>query len=578
MKLHNKYDIIYEIKKRNGKSKLMEKNIINKIEKVKQKLKEEGYEGKLISYKELQELHKRFIPEIEEKVFAVEVLGLTEGNYNNMKNKGTKGRILKKKVEIDEEKVEKIKKILKEEGYEGKLISYEELQELHKRFMPEVEEKVFAIEVLGLTESSYNSIKYKGTKGRILKKKVEIDEEKVEKIKKILKEEGYEGKLISYEELQELHKRFMPEVEEKVFAIEVLGLTESSYNSIKYKGTKGRILKKKVEIDEEKVEKIKKILKEEGYEGKLISYEELQELHKRFMPEVEEKVFAIEVLGLTYSNYYSMKNTGTKGRVKDKTTTIKAEYIKQHNLEQSRYYAKEEINKICEINNITIDEFIKYIIINFKAKNLLELTQVYKETLEVKGRIWIGRTELSKEYTNKNIEKLYEIAKIILYKHRKIYKYNKSNEEDYIQELVIYAIQICGDIEKNFGEEEEKFNRAIYNRMKYHLINLLIRDNKLETRTKGLTKRYSKNDEEYEYLSDESEKVDEKVEDMEIGERCIERLKELVKEGTGKKEALAIVAEEFKLSKQELITIMSMYIESGKGIPTKETDGYGYDD
>lgn len=391
-------------------------------------------------------------------------------------------------------------------------------------------------------------------------------------LKEKLKEEGYEEKLISYEELQELHKKYISEIEEKVFAIEVLRITYDNYMSMKNKRTRGKILKKDDGISKEKIEEIKEIkekLKEEGYERKLISYEELQALHKRFAIETEEKIFTIEVLGITHANYNKMKNRGTRGGVRDKNLVIKSNYIKGNVLKETRYYTKEEIEEMCEINNITIEEFIEYIVLDFYVRNIEEAKYEYQECILQKDRLWIGKTNLSNEFAEQNIEKIYEIARIVVNTYYKRYGILSVYKEDYVQYMIIYILKTCGDIEKNFGDNEKLINRMIYGKMKWYLLRKVIEENKLKKREIGLTKRYSKSEKEYEYLTYEEIDVEQEVEDFELGETCIERLKELVEEGYNKKKALEIIAEELGLSKQELIEIMTYYINKREKVIIK---------
>jgi hypothetical protein len=70
-------------------------------------------------------------------------------------------------------------------------------------------------------------------------------------------------------------------------------------------------------------EQIKEILIEKGYVGKLISYEELQELYTEYGRGMSELDFAQGILGISYPNYSAVKNLGQKTKVlKDKKVEL----------------------------------------------------------------------------------------------------------------------------------------------------------------------------------------------------------------------------------------------------------------
>jgi len=475
-----------------------------------------------------------------------------------------------------EDKIKEIKQRIHENGYTDQLITYQQLQDLHQEYLPDISEKGFAIEVLELTQGNYSKMKNKGSKGRILKvgdtqkrkKNDTINIETIEYIQDELKKEGYEDKLISYEELQQLHKKFYPNIEEKIFAQEILKLTYANYSKMKNKGQRGKILKRKNTISIEKIKQAKSKLTEEFPEGSLISYKEVQKLHKKYLPEVDEKTFALEVLGFTYEHYLNVKNKGKKGKIKDKINLVKTDYIKNGCLTETRYYTIAELEEICRINNITIEEFIKYVILKFNTYKLDEAISHYIEAINKHGKLWIGKTPLSPSFAEKYTNAIYARAQRVTYKYKAIYQYNNQDAEDYIQDLVMYILETCGDIEKNFEDKPNFFKETIYNKMKYRLIEKIFLDRNINIRLMPSTKRYTISGEEKEFLSEGPNDIED-VENYNsfnyrIAEQSIHRLKELVAQGCEKKMALSKVQEEFNLSKEDLISIMKYYIDNMK--------------
>ncbi len=217
-------------------------------EEIVKELKEKGYENKSIYYKEFLSLYKPFSEEMSEKEFAY-LLGITDSNYDNIKNKGRRTRILKeKKLGISDERKEKIIKELRENGYSNESIYYKEFLSLYKPFSEEMPEKDFAY-LLDITDSNYKNMKNKGTRARILKKEQEeiTDERKEEIIEELIKN-GHKNGLINYKQFLSLYEAYSKEMTKQEFA-DILGITETNLSNMKYNKTKGKIQYKKAELD-----------------------------------------------------------------------------------------------------------------------------------------------------------------------------------------------------------------------------------------------------------------------------------------------------------------------------------------
>ena len=335
------YSSYHKIKSHQGAKAKILKDVFNKaieeeIKEIQEKLNGQGYARKAIDYEELKELHQTHGKEMEEKTFAQQVLGISYGNYMRVKNKGTRAKILKDFLnQLSEEEIKEIQDKLKEKGYAGKLIDYEEFKELYKTYGKEMDEKAFAQQVLGLSYDNYGNIKNKGARAKILKDFLkQLSEEeigKIQEMQKEIKEQGYARKAIDYKELKELHQIYGKQMEEKTFAGEVLGISYGNYMTIKSRGTRAKILKDSPnKVSKEEIKEIQEKLKGQGYARKAIDYEELKELHQTYGKEMEEKIFAEKVLGITYSNYYSLKNKGTRAKIlKDSPNKVSKEEIKE---------------------------------------------------------------------------------------------------------------------------------------------------------------------------------------------------------------------------------------------------------
>ena len=68
---------------------------INKQNIIEQIIKAGYHPGISVDYMQLQELCRKYGNGLDEKDFARDILGVSEGNYSNCKNKKNKVRILK---------------------------------------------------------------------------------------------------------------------------------------------------------------------------------------------------------------------------------------------------------------------------------------------------------------------------------------------------------------------------------------------------------------------------------------------------------------------------------------------------
>ncbi len=219
---------------------------------------------------------------------------------------------------------EEIREDLIKRDYTNKLVNYQEFLELYKPYQKEMSEMEFA-EILGISYSNYMNIRHKGTRARVLKVKNRIPKERKKEIIEDLRKKGcYRNKSINYQEFLELYKPYEKEMSEKEF-VGIIGISYDSYMYIKNKGQRTKILKEENKIPEKRKEEIREELIKKGcYRNKLIDYQEFLELYKPYEKEMSEKEFA-EILGISYGNYISMKNKGTRAKVLKEESKISGE-------------------------------------------------------------------------------------------------------------------------------------------------------------------------------------------------------------------------------------------------------------
>lgn len=564
----------------------------NQIKELKGKLTNDGYAGKAIDYKELQELHKRYGSQLKEKDFAELVLELTYSQYVNAKITGNV-IILKSEEEIiEKEYIEQTVQKLEEQGYVGQTINYEQLQVLYQRycsfysyeyFMPESR---FAQRVLEICPSQYKRMK-KGTRNSIVLKSLikQATQEEIDRIKQELEMQGYSGKKINYIEFQSLYIKYGSKMPEYKFAEEVLGISGALLGNMRrLPKAKARILKEIIiPISEEEIEAIKEVLEENGYGGKLVTYSELQLLHQTYGSQMREDVFAKVVLEIPRMEYYR------KVKEDNRTTRIlcyntKVQLIQGMLFRENRWYSKEEIEQICKENGISLNKIIRTI-----ASNGTSLyNEDYKRVLNEKGKLWIGKVRMSNDFIEKNFKLIMKKAKIALRSAQNRYSITCNSEyEDMMQNAILWLMENAGNIERNFGDYPEMLERSIFNKLRKQIVINILGTFRLKAKTISLNKRltpkkkadkakegdelgsrissgYNLEEDVLEREKEEEEQIrkkkEKKTEETNLAAMAISEMKRQIEEGLEKQIILANIVKKFGLKKEELLKLMQNYL------------------
>ena len=372
---------------------------------------------------------------------------------------------------------EEIKKEILKHVEEGQLITYIEFLELYKPYKERISEIAFA-NLLGISNFNYQIFQGRGTRTKIFKKIYsKLTQEEQEEIKKEILKHVEEGQLITYIEFLTLYKTYEERISEIDFA-NLLGISEFNYQKIRYRGTRTKIFKKTNSKLTEEQEEIKKEILKQVKEGQLIKYSELLELYKPYKERISEIDFA-KLLGINYSNYKSVRNRGTKAKIKDYKKEIKINGIR-YLLQESRYYSKQELENLSKKYEIDLSEILKKF---FNLQNNKNLKNI-EDCLEIKGQLWIGNIKCSKIFAEKYAQFMIETAMKIGNNYCRKYKC-ESVKDDVISNSIIFIIEKRGHIEKNCITEEQ-IKTAIF-----HSISRYIMDSFLWEKSRKCSKIYS---------------------------------------------------------------------------------------
>ena len=342
-------------------------NFEERYNEIREQLISQGYANKHITYSEFLAIYEPYKEEISEKEF-IHVLGITYGNWQNIKNKGQRAIILKQvKTDDEKKKLEELKKSivldLRKRGYTNKKIDYTDFLRLYESYKDKFKESEFA-SILGISYSNLQSMKNQGTRAIILKKEKSADEKKqLKELKQFivsdLRKRSYTNKKIDYKEFLRLYEPYKDKFKESEFA-SILGISYSNLQSMKNKGTRAIILKQvKTDDENKKLEELKKSivldLRKRGYTNKKIDYKEFLRIYEPYKEKFKESEFA-NILGISYRNWQYIKNKGRK------TIILKKELSKEKKkeLEQlKQFIVSDLIQKGYRNKKIDYKEFLR---------------------------------------------------------------------------------------------------------------------------------------------------------------------------------------------------------------------------
>ena len=556
------------IKHRNQKAVILKKD---KTDEDREKLEQEivselierGYQNKRIDYTEFLKLYEPYRRKLKESEFA-SILGISYGNWQNIKHKNQKAIILKKdKTDEEKKKLEQeIVSELIERGYQNKNIDYAEFLKLYEPYRRKLKESEFA-SILGISYGNWQNIKHKNQKAIILKKdKTDEEKKKLEQeIVSELIERGYQNKSIDYAEFLKLYEPYRTKVKESEFA-NILRISYTNLRNIKQRKQKAIILKKDMTEEEKKEleQEIVSELIERGYQNKSIDYAEFLKLYEPYKRKVKEREFA-NILGV---NWQSIKHRGTKSTINfEYKYSLRILYLFGENKEYDLKYF-EEVSKNFGLPIYKILE-----IITKERTNLEELINI----LHTRGKIFVGQTRISNSFLQKYGEIISE----------DIHKYSKQigkklhtgmYAEDFAQEAILWVIGKKGNIERNFEEglaleriiKYAKINCKymhfkIFSQKKVVSLDEGLSENGKITRLKRVKSKGNVQD-----LVEKREKIEISEDDTPIIiiQRCLSN-------GMNREEALSFVMKKFNISKKELLETLTEELSKRNKIKVTET-------
>ena len=278
-------------------------------------------------------------------------------------------------------------------------------------------------------------------------------------------------------------------------------------------------------------------------------------------------------MGISVSNLANIKNAKTNAIVKDEILIKKINRIKYLTFE-SRYYTKHEIENLANKFQITIKDLV------IGLYNLKHEEQIFNilNLLDTKGKIWYGDVKCSNNFIEKYAKYIITLAnKICSYYSRK-FNFNDV-KEDCVSDSILFIYEKCGEIEKNFGENEMLVKKIIsYKLLKFIKFKYLNRSTKKVITISTLTNNSSNNS----GIKDDTVNIEQELEETVVIEelnklgaledKCVYLLSKYLEKGYTKEEAFAMIEKLIGIDKLNLIEMMKQYI-TNKQLVKKTSSG-----
>ncbi len=522
--------------------------------------------GQSINYDEFMNLYQPYKNRMSEIEFA-NILNITSGNYKNMIYKKQNVRILKYKKGIKKEQI--IQEVLKK-VYIGQIVNYKKFKILYEPYENILKEEEFA-KILDISCDNFNRLKYKKGNVKVLKFHRTSDEEIDLIILDILTKIN-PGQFVNYEQFKKLYEPYNA----KIGVMEFASILEISYSNLKRiikKGGNVKVLKSKEKIlTENEKNKIKNEILKKINIGQTINYDEFINLYKKYELIISEEEFA-KILGISVSNLINIRNNKTNAIVKDEYLTKKINRIK-YVTSNSRYYTKHEIENLANKFQISIKEIIVGIY-NLKRE---EQINAIINLLDTKGKIWIGKEKCTNFFIEKYAEYIIHLANKICNYYNKVFKFSDI-KEDCISDSILFIYEKCGEIEKNFYDNEALTKKIIsYKLLKFIKFRYLSHSVKKVTTISILTNNSSNN----RGIKDNTINIEQELEEAMVTEelnkleileeKCMYLLCKYLEKGYTKEESIDLIEKILGLNRYNLIDMLKQFM-TNKQMVKKTNDG-----
>lgn len=241
---------------------------------------------------------------------------------------------------------------------------------------------------------------------------------------------------------------------------------------------------------------------------------------------------------------------------------------------------------MSEKYSISIERIIQYTLCKGDDNEFLDM---YMSILRQKGKVWIGETECNKKFAEKHAKFIVEEAERVSRRNCNRYRC-RHMQSDIASDSIAYILQKCGDIGKNFDDDEKNAKKFIRLRIQTYIKYKCISQIK-KTREYSFHREFTYKGDQQESnvfnrgIKDNSVNLEEAVEEKilskeeqmkqeSIGQNYTELLMKNIKKGLPLEEALERTGFLLKLPKEELLKILRDYMITTKKVRGNDEDGF----
>ena len=465
--------------------------------------------------------------------------------------------------------------------YKKQKITYDEFLNMYNEYSHKFTEIEFAnlLDVKSKTFMSFKSILKinKNKKLTILSHRHLTEKEQIKKIVELVEKYNlHKDRKIRYVFLKEMHEELKNVLTEIEFA-NLLGISDENLRNIRNTKDEARIFRN-CKLDDEKIEKVRKHILSQ-YEGKKTYYEnneknkgevDFLELYRPFRIYFSENEFA-KLLGISEKNLWYTKHNMANPKIKDTEKIRKIEKIRIET-EKLSYLRKDEIEEVCKKIGLSVEDFITYYI----NKGDFFDHSIYKQSLDINNGLYLKKGKIEEKYMEEYNETFSRISRTIATKIKKNYA-EKFYNEDLQSDILLFILENCKDLVKNFEYDTKLMERMIWLRARQYARITYLLEKKENEKVISFNDEIlnNKNTNNSEINDIELEKIEKIEKDNINDEQLVDILKKYLVQGYSKEEIFKSLSNILNTEKTEILDRMKKYLlENGQ---VKQNDDGEYE-
>lgn len=287
-----------------------------------------------MNYSRLQELHQRYGKELTEEEFARYFLDIDWRSYYNLQSGRRAETVILEREFYLEDEIDEIENVFIEESglTPNDKINYETIVIFHNTYGGRFPLKTFADEILGINAHRVDDLNFNKASTAFVFKEKKYSRSSVREIRKRIESECnlHMKSQITLEQFEELYKKYGEgKIDDRVFALKILGITVDSYLRFKNGKRSTIIIFGTYPLNPDYICELREnvILSEKLRIDDFITVERFDELYQKYGGILPEELFAQEILDVSYASLQNARRRKNNLIILD-NIEVPEEYIK----------------------------------------------------------------------------------------------------------------------------------------------------------------------------------------------------------------------------------------------------------